>query len=268
MWHMIIVGLVWGEEYREFLLVHNEVFIHIRGDISDQKRQEFFSALQALPFVKRATYITREKALDRMRSTRPNVLAVLEGASDLRQIPDMITVQMTSLQERALLDGFLLDSPWQRVIDPAMFVHETDDVLKSVLQVRVVYGVLVTMMVMLCTLAGLFVLCMMGIMKGDIYQLPLRIRNVRQGGGNGFVCALPFIVGCSIWGWLAAVGSWVLIVLFGWSLFPSVLRFSVSSVDWGYILFVIGVGEILVLPLVIGFIGWIVTCDARPRSSL
>ena len=265
-WHMVIVGLVWGERYQAFLHLRSEVFIPVQEGVSDQKRQEFFSALQALPFVTRATYITREKALDHMRSTRPDVLGAFEGVSDLRQIPDRIAVRMTSLREQTLLDAFLLDSVWQRVIDPGMFVHGTDDTINVALHIRVVYGVLVSMILMLCALGCLFVMCMTVIMTGDLYQLPLRIRSVRQSGGNEFACALPSIVACSIWGWTAAVGSWTVLAVFWWSLFPWPLRLPVSSAYWLYTFFVIGAVEILLLPLVIGLIGCVVNSYELSRS--
>lgn len=254
-WHLTIAGVILGEKYREFLHSHSEVLLTMREDVSDQKRQEFFSALQELSFVNRATYITREKAINRMRSTRPDVLGALEGVSDLRQVPDIIAVRLLSLQAEALLDAFLLDGPWQRVIHPGVFVHGTNDIVNGILHAGIVYGALVGMILILCALGVLFIVCMAGILMGDVYQLPLRMRIVRQSGRDGFYGALSSIVGLSLWGIVASVGSWILLALLAWALSLPLLRLPIFSTDVWYTLFVIGTGEILLLPVAIGLIG-------------
>lgn len=254
-WHLVIVGVVLGEKYEEFLHAHSEVLITMQEDVSDQKRQEFFSTLQELPFVDRATYITREKAIGYMRATRPDVLKALEQVSDLDQVSDRIAVRLSSLQEKALLDAFLRDGPWQKLIHPDVFVHGMNDMTHMMIHAGVVYRTLIVMILMLCVLGVLFILCMAGILTGDLYQLPLRMRTVYQSGRDGFYGTLPSIVALSLWGVLTSVASWILLLLLVWGFPNSLVRFPVSLIDVWYTFFVIGMGEIVFLPVVIGLIG-------------
>lgn len=254
-WHMVVGGLVAGGRYQNLLRARHDAVVTMRTGLSDQKRQEFFTALQTLPFVKNATYVTWERMIERMRALQPETANILEETYDVGHMTDIVTIQLSSPRERPQLNAFLLNKQWNNAVDPNFFLHEVNISKGMMMQTEILHGVLMGMIVLLGILSILFVFCVMGVLSGDMYQSGLRIRTVTYHGIHGMYGVLPSVVACSLWAVGAAIGSWLLVFLLAGLFFPSLIGSSGLFGEAWSVFSAIGVGEVFLIPVVIGLIG-------------
>src|SRR3989338_8603751 len=83
------------------------------------------TALQDLPYVAKAAFMTREQAYDRARRADPELIGFLEEYGLSNPFPDAVTVTMTSLEHYRELLHVLEDPQWQRVVDPSFLSDAT-----------------------------------------------------------------------------------------------------------------------------------------------
>jgi cell division transport system permease protein len=96
----------------------SSVRLQLRSSVTDQQIQEFYAAIRTLPYVEKATYITKEQAYEMEKQRDPELLTFLERFQLRNPFPDTIVVTLASLNNYGDLTDFVRNGQWSNVVDP------------------------------------------------------------------------------------------------------------------------------------------------------
>ncbi|MFH0851695.1 MAG: permease-like cell division protein FtsX [Candidatus Peregrinibacteria bacterium] len=125
LFQFLLLGLLAAAAMQSLLLSHSDLKLEIRPEAPRGEVQQFQSALQQLPYIERAVYITREQALARIKSEDPSLAAFFGKFQVDNPFPDTIGVTLRSLNDYPAFSAFLSDFRWQQLVDPALLLGLT-----------------------------------------------------------------------------------------------------------------------------------------------
>lgn len=118
---LLVLVLLGAQGITALLRSQTDLQLEIRREVSDQNVQEFFSTLQHLPYVSKATYVTREQALERAREHDPDLVTFVEKFGFENPLPDVVRVTLHSLKDSTQFMQFMQQDQWKKMIDPVFF---------------------------------------------------------------------------------------------------------------------------------------------------
>jgi cell division protein FtsX len=121
---LLLLIFIGTEGIQSLLKSRTDLRLEIRSNAEAQGASELFSAIQQLPYVEEAVYITKEQAYERTKKDDPELIEFLERFSLQNPFPDTIGVTLSSLDYYNAFSRFTKDTQWQHVLDPT-FLSET-----------------------------------------------------------------------------------------------------------------------------------------------
>src|SRR3989338_5066204 len=107
------LGLATATAGETLLKERTELQLELRAGTNDRDISDLMTALQDLPYVAKAAFMTREQAYDRARRADPELIGFLEEYGLSNPFNDAVTVTLTSLEHSRDLLGTLEDPQWQ-----------------------------------------------------------------------------------------------------------------------------------------------------------
>lgn len=263
---LLMFMLVGIEGARELLKSRTDLRLELH-DTTNQEKQEFYSALQALPYIEDTVYITREEAYERTRKNDPELIAFIEEFKLKNPFADTIGVTLRSLNDYDQFKTFVEQERWKNVLEPSFlseittqekYVHELLRVTGAVRHTAFAILILTIIAVILVTV------------ELTSHRALLRSDEVlveRLAGAAPLGIVLPFAVEATVLFWGAIALSTVLLTIIG-SLLPTLvpaldaggvlapLREETVPLLWTNLPLLI-MGEILLAPVVALIGAWI-----------
>src|SRR3989344_928433 len=119
------LGLATATAGETLLKERTELQLELRAGTNDRDISDLMTALQDLPYVAKAAFMTREQAYDRARRADPELIGFLEEYGLSNPFNDAVTVTLTSLEHYRELLGTLEDPQWQSIVDPSFLSDAT-----------------------------------------------------------------------------------------------------------------------------------------------
>lgn len=190
-----LLVLVWlGLQGAQTLLrSRTDLRLEIRADASDEAIQDFYSALQELPFIERAVFITKEQAYDQTRKTNPDLITFLEEFNFTNPFTDVIGVTLVSLDDYESFSSFIERPQWQEVVDPTFLSTITDQERNIEQMIRLTdAGRSLTMVIMAVTVLSL-VFITMELIRSRALARSDEVLVEKLSGASTFAILIPFV---------------------------------------------------------------------------
>lgn len=122
---MLLSGLILGEAVERVLRQRTDLRLELEPGLTDQAIREFIVALQELPAVADARYITKEQAYEQARTADPDLVAFLEEFGLENPFRDTVGVTLRALDDYDSFVAFLEQPRWQRTVNPRFLSQAT-----------------------------------------------------------------------------------------------------------------------------------------------
>ncbi len=263
---LLMFMLVGIEGARELLKARTDLRLELHDTIN-QEKQEFYSALQTLPYIEDTIYITREEAYERTRKNDPELVAFIEEFKLKNPFADTIGVTLRSLDDYAPFKEFVEQERWKDVLEPS-FLSEITSQERHVHELLRVTGAVQNTALAILTLTIIAVILVT--VELTSHRALLRSDEVlveRLAGATPLGIVLPFSVEATVLFWGAIFLSTVLLTIIG-SLLPVLipaldaggvlapLREETVPLLWSNLPFLI-IGEIICSPIVALIGAWL-----------
>ncbi|MFH0770867.1 MAG: permease-like cell division protein FtsX [Candidatus Peregrinibacteria bacterium] len=188
--------------------------ISLLDSANDQERSEFFTAVNTLPAIRSAVYITKEQAYERMRTQDPELIAFIEQYNLTNPFPDIVSVTLHSPEAFQEIADMVKSPEWKSIADPAFLssAAEQEVEVRELLAITQAMntGSLATTIL---TIALLLLIIAESISRRTRERMS-ELTFEHSVGASPFTILLPFATEMTIILWGSIVASAVLIVLF------------------------------------------------------
>lgn len=192
LFQFLLLGLLGAAAVESLLLSHSDVKIEVRADAPRGEVQQFFSAVQQLPYLERAVFITREQALARMNAEDPSLAAFFEKYKVDNPFPDTIGVTLHSLADYPSLSAFLAEDRWRRIVDPALLTSVTHQEERVHGLLRVASGGRNLAVVLLLLSCGILLTTVVELTRRNALRRAEEAAVERLVGAESLLIALPY----------------------------------------------------------------------------
>ncbi len=201
------LGLAVAMGAERMLQERTAVQLELQDGVSDADVSNFIISLQELPFVARATFVTKEQVYDRARASDPELIGFLEEYGLRNPFHDSVTITLSSLHQYRSLMNVLEGSTWQEMIDPS-FLSEANaerEYIGSLL--KLTEGMRSLALFVLCIGAATLLATVITLAKTRAIARSEEVLVERLAGAQTATILLPFIAEASILMSIAAVVS-------------------------------------------------------------
>lgn len=120
---LVLVGL---EGMQSMLRSRTDLRLEIRAEATDTEVQNFYSAVNTLPFVQDSIYITKEQSYEQTRQNDPELIGFLEEFNIQNPFSDTIGITLTHLDDYDAFKTFVEREEWQHIVNPTFLSEITD----------------------------------------------------------------------------------------------------------------------------------------------
>ncbi|MDD5103124.1 MAG: permease-like cell division protein FtsX [Candidatus Peribacteraceae bacterium] len=214
LFQFLLLGLLAAAALQSLLLSHSDLKLEIRSGASRGEVQQFQSALQQLPYIERAVYITREQALARIKAEDPSLATFFEKFQVDNPFPDSIGVTLRSLNDYPAFSVFLSDARWQQLVDPALLLDLTHQEERVHELLRVANGGQHLAAMLLLLACGILLFTIVEFTRKSAMSRSAEVLVERLVGADSSLLMLPFIWEATLLLWGSVVMSACVLSLF------------------------------------------------------
>ena len=261
------LGLATATAGEALLKERTELQLELKAGVNDRDISDLMTGLQELPYVARASFMTREQAYDRARRADPELIGFLEEYGLSNPFNDAVTVTLTSLEHYRDLLHVLEDPGWQRIVDPSFLSNETaeQDYVEALMTVTRGIRSLVLFVLGIGTVTLLFVV--INLTRTRALARSEEVLVERIAGAQTATILLPFAAEASVLLAIATIASFIVTVLLASSaplLVPALGSGGVLGELWGMVRLILHsmiplafLVELILIPVIASTGAWI-----------
>jgi cell division protein FtsX len=229
---IVLFGIVGVHTVQKILRAQTDLRLEVRPGAQDNEIQNFFAALQQLPIIDEAVYITKEQAYEKAREFDPELVAFLEKFQMENPFSDTIGVTLVALDDYQEFVNFIEQERWRAVVDPTFLSQVTDQEkqVHELLGITQAGRILAILILFLTGSVTLFIVTELVRRRSSDRSDEVFVE--RLAGAHPITIILPFATETTVLLWLAVLASALVltVALIGLPLvFPSLQQSQVMA---------------------------------------
>ncbi|MFA7682400.1 MAG: permease-like cell division protein FtsX, partial [Candidatus Peribacteraceae bacterium] len=204
---IVLFGIVGVHTVQKILRAQTDLRLEVRPGAQDNEIQNFFAALQQLPIIDEAVYITKEQAYEKAREFDPELVAFLEKFQMENPFSDTIGVTLVALDDYQEFVNFIEQERWRAVVDPTFLSQVTDQEkqVHELLGITQAGRILAILILFLTGSVTLFIVTELVRRRSSDRSDEVFVE--RLAGAHPITIILPFATETTVLLWLAVLAS-------------------------------------------------------------